>query len=52
LAADRDGLNGDALTDAVARRMKEYLAGDDLEFLMRLSVEPARQRIAAGRGAA
>ncbi len=47
--ADRDGLTGDALTEAVARRMKQYLSGEDLEFLMRLSVEPTRIRLASGR---
>jgi glyoxylase-like metal-dependent hydrolase (beta-lactamase superfamily II) len=46
-AADRDGLRGDALVEAVARRMKGYLPVDDLEFLMRLSVEPTRARLAA-----
>jgi glyoxylase-like metal-dependent hydrolase (beta-lactamase superfamily II) len=45
--ATRDGLIGDELTEAVARRMKRYLPGDDLEFLMRLSVEPTRARLAA-----
>jgi hypothetical protein len=47
--ADKDGLSGDALTGAVARRMKQYLPGDDLEFLMRLSVEPTRVRLASSR---
>jgi glyoxylase-like metal-dependent hydrolase (beta-lactamase superfamily II) len=50
LAAVRAGidqeLTGDALTGAVAARMKAYLPGDDLEFLMRLSVEPTRARMA------
>jgi len=40
--AERDGLTGDRLIEAVARRMKTYLPHDDLEFLMRLSVEPTR----------
>lgn len=44
--AERDGLSGDELTEAVARRMKIYLPGDDLDFLMRLSVEPTRVRLA------
>ena len=44
--ADTDGLRGEALVDAVARRMKTYLPGEDLEFLMRLSVEPTRLRLA------
>jgi glyoxylase-like metal-dependent hydrolase (beta-lactamase superfamily II) len=47
--ADRDGLIGDELTEAVARRMKTYLPDDDLEFLMRLSVEPSRIRLASQR---
>jgi hypothetical protein len=29
--------------------MKTYLPGDDLEFLMRLSVEPTRIRLASAR---
>lgn len=40
------GLSGDGLVDAVAARMKAYLPGADLEFLMRLSVEPTRARLA------
>ena len=47
--ADKDGLSGDELTEAVARRMKTYLPHDDLEFLMRLSVEPSRVRLASLR---
>jgi hypothetical protein len=31
----------------LARRMKEYLPQDDLGFLMRLSVEPTRGRLAS-----
>lgn len=50
IGADTDGLRGDALADAVARRMKPYLPQDDLEFLMRLSVEPTRARLALPRG--
>jgi len=46
-AAERDGLHDDALAEAVARRMKTYLPQDDLEFLMRLSVEPTRARLAS-----
>jgi glyoxylase-like metal-dependent hydrolase (beta-lactamase superfamily II) len=49
--ADKDQLGGDALTEAVARRMKSFLPSDELEFLMRMSVEPTRQRLAARRGA-
>ena len=44
-----DGLSGDELTETVARRMKQYLPSDDLEFLMRLSVEPTRGRLASRR---
>jgi glyoxylase-like metal-dependent hydrolase (beta-lactamase superfamily II) len=40
---EQDALVGDALAEAVARRMKSYLPSDDLEFLMRLSVEPVRR---------
>jgi glyoxylase-like metal-dependent hydrolase (beta-lactamase superfamily II) len=46
-AAAGDGLRGDVLVEAVAKRMKAYLPAADLEFLMRLSVEPARARLAA-----
>ena len=45
--AATDRLTGDQLTEAVARRMKEYLPSNDLEFLMRLSVEPTRVRLAS-----
>jgi glyoxylase-like metal-dependent hydrolase (beta-lactamase superfamily II) len=45
-AVARDGLQGDALADAVTARMKEFLPSDDLLFLMRLSVEPMRQQLA------
>jgi glyoxylase-like metal-dependent hydrolase (beta-lactamase superfamily II) len=45
-AVTRAGLQGDALADAMTARMKEFLPGDDLLFLMRLSVEPMRKRIA------
>ena len=47
--AEKDGLTGDDLTESVARRMKTYLPNDDLEFLMRLSVEPTRIRLASQR---
>jgi glyoxylase-like metal-dependent hydrolase (beta-lactamase superfamily II) len=43
--ASQRGLKGDALADAVVARMKEWLPTDDLLFLMRLSVEPMRQRL-------
>ncbi len=49
--ANREVLGGDALAEAVARRMKTYLPKDDLEFLMRLSVEPTRERLADVHGA-
>jgi glyoxylase-like metal-dependent hydrolase (beta-lactamase superfamily II) len=45
-AVKHDGLQGDALADAVTARMKEFLSSDDLLFLMRLSVEPMRHRLA------
>jgi glyoxylase-like metal-dependent hydrolase (beta-lactamase superfamily II) len=45
-AVEHDGLQGDALVDAVTARMKEFLPNDDLLFLMRLSVEPMRNRLA------
>src|SRR5262249_1261088 len=47
---EREGLQGDALADAVTRHMKEFLANDDLLFLMRLSVEPMRVRLGMARG--
>jgi glyoxylase-like metal-dependent hydrolase (beta-lactamase superfamily II) len=45
-SAVKHGLQGDALADAVTARMKELLPNDDLLFLMRLSVEPMRHRLA------
>jgi glyoxylase-like metal-dependent hydrolase (beta-lactamase superfamily II) len=48
-SGEKDGLRGDPLTEAVARRMKAYLPNDHLEFLMRLSVEPTRTRLASAR---
>jgi glyoxylase-like metal-dependent hydrolase (beta-lactamase superfamily II) len=45
-AVTHDGLQGDALADAVTARMKEFLPNEDLLFLMRLSVEPMRNRLA------
>ena len=50
-AVERDGLQGDALAGAVTAAMKEFLPSDDLLFLMRLSVEPMRARLALGSGA-
>ena len=41
-AIERDGLQGEALADAVTARMKSFLPTDDLLFLLRLSVEPMR----------
>ena len=45
-AVERDGLQGDALADTVTATMKKFLPSDDLLFLMRLSVEPMRDRLA------
>ena len=45
-AVERDGLQSDALVDAVTAAMKEFLPSDDLLFLMRLSFEPMRTRLA------
>jgi glyoxylase-like metal-dependent hydrolase (beta-lactamase superfamily II) len=45
-AVTHDGLQGDALADAATARMKEFLPNEDLLFLMRLSVEPMRNRLA------
>jgi len=47
-AVERDGLQGDALADAVAARMRAFLPTDDLLFLLRLSVEPMRAKLALG----
>jgi glyoxylase-like metal-dependent hydrolase (beta-lactamase superfamily II) len=47
---ERDGLQGDVLADAVTAAMKEFLPSDDLLFLMRLSVEPMRARLALRSG--
>lgn len=44
-AVKHEGLQGDALADAVTARMKEFLPSDDLLFLMRLSVDPMRHRL-------
>ena len=53
LAAVHSGVEGRAerrrTHGAVARRMKTYLPDDDLEFLMRLSVEPTRVRLTSPR---
>jgi glyoxylase-like metal-dependent hydrolase (beta-lactamase superfamily II) len=45
-AVEREGLQDDALADAVTARMKAFLPSDDLLFLLRLSVEPMRNRLA------
>jgi glyoxylase-like metal-dependent hydrolase (beta-lactamase superfamily II) len=42
---ERDGLQGDALADAVTAEMKKFLPSNDLLFLMQLSVEPMRVRL-------
>jgi hypothetical protein len=44
-SAARDGLQGDALADAVAARMQAYLPNEDLLFLTRLSVAPMRDQL-------
>jgi glyoxylase-like metal-dependent hydrolase (beta-lactamase superfamily II) len=49
-AVERRGLQGGALTDAVTAAMKEFLPSDDLLFLMQLSVEPMRARLALRSG--
>jgi glyoxylase-like metal-dependent hydrolase (beta-lactamase superfamily II) len=49
-AVERDGLQGDALADAVTAVMKQVLPSDDLLFLMRLSVEPMRARLVLRSG--
>jgi glyoxylase-like metal-dependent hydrolase (beta-lactamase superfamily II) len=46
LAVERERLQGEALADAVTARMKAFLPSDDLLFLLRLSVEPMRKRLA------
>jgi glyoxylase-like metal-dependent hydrolase (beta-lactamase superfamily II) len=51
-AVEHDGLQGDALADAVTGTMKEFLPGEDLLFLLRLSVEPMRIRLGLGLGGA
>jgi glyoxylase-like metal-dependent hydrolase (beta-lactamase superfamily II) len=45
-----DGLQGDALKDAVTAQMKQLLPTDDLVFLMQLSVEPMRLRLGLQAG--
>jgi len=42
---ERNGLDGDALADAVTTRMKGFLPTEDLLFLTRLSVAPLRRQM-------
>jgi glyoxylase-like metal-dependent hydrolase (beta-lactamase superfamily II) len=49
-AVERDGLEGDALADAVTAIMKAFLRSEDLLFLLRLSIEPMRARLALSPG--
>ena len=51
-AVEHEGLQGDALADAVTGTMKQFLPGEDLLFLLRLSVEPMRIRLGLGPGRA
>jgi glyoxylase-like metal-dependent hydrolase (beta-lactamase superfamily II) len=44
-AVEVNGLEGEALADAVATRMQAFLPTDDLLFLARLSVAPMRDRL-------
>jgi glyoxylase-like metal-dependent hydrolase (beta-lactamase superfamily II) len=44
-AVVRDGLDDDALPDAVASRMQAFLANEDLLFLTRLSVPTLRRQL-------
>lgn len=44
-AVERDGLDGEALSEAVTARMKAFLPTDDLLFLTRLSVAPLRRQL-------
>ena len=44
-AVERDGLDGDALADAVTARLKAFLATEDLLFLAQLSVAPLRRQL-------
>jgi glyoxylase-like metal-dependent hydrolase (beta-lactamase superfamily II) len=46
-AVERKQLRGDALVSAVTAHMKTFLPSDDLLFLMQLSVEPIRAKLAA-----
>jgi len=48
-ALDEKRVQGEALADLICAGMQEYLPGDDLLFLLRLSVEPMRERMAAAR---
>jgi glyoxylase-like metal-dependent hydrolase (beta-lactamase superfamily II) len=46
-AVERKQLGGDALVSAVTADMKTFLPSDDLLFLMQLSIEPMRAKLAA-----
>jgi glyoxylase-like metal-dependent hydrolase (beta-lactamase superfamily II) len=48
-ADDLGRLQGDALASAVTTGMKAFLPCDDLLFLMQLSIEPVRARLAAAQ---
>ena len=47
-SAVHNGLQGEALAAAVTGQMKAFLPSDDLLFLMQLSIEPMRARLALG----
>jgi hypothetical protein len=47
-AVERDGLDGDALANAVTTRVKSFLPTDDLLFLARLSVAPLGRQLFPG----
>ncbi|MGE5242953.1 MAG: MBL fold metallo-hydrolase [Betaproteobacteria bacterium] len=49
MALDEQRVQGEALADLMCARMQEYLPGDDLLFLLRLSVEPMRERLIAAQ---
>jgi len=47
---EHDGLQGEALVNAVTAHMKTFLPNEDLLFLMQLSVEPMRVRLGLRQG--
>jgi 8-hydroxy-5-deazaflavin:NADPH oxidoreductase len=47
---DEDGGDMEAVSRRVTGRMREYLPGDDLLFLMQLSIEPQRAGLAVSGG--